>query len=79
MKSKRILAVWLAILVLGFGVTSVSGAVILNPGFITGTIDVTNLVGTEAVIGGSVNAYSLEGDFEGHDYSASGGNYFVTV
>ncbi|MHA2065102.1 MAG: hypothetical protein ACXABY_12065, partial [Candidatus Thorarchaeota archaeon] len=82
MKSKRILAVWLAIMVLGFGVTSVAGAVI-NPGFITGTINVTDLVDTEevkeVVIGGVVDAYSLEGGFDGHDYSASGGHYFVTV
>ncbi len=79
MKSKKTLAVWLAIMVLGFAVTSVSGTAILHPGYITGTIDVTGLMGEEYLAGGTVDAYSLTGDFDGHDYDVPGGSYFVTV
>ncbi|MFW9871193.1 MAG: PKD domain-containing protein, partial [Candidatus Thorarchaeota archaeon] len=76
---KRLLAIWLTIMVLGLGVSSVAGTVYLEPGYIDGTLSVTNMVGTEQVIAGCVDAYSLEGGFEGHDYTAYGGNYHVTV
>ncbi len=40
---KRVLAIWLVVLVLGFSVGSVSanGTVILHPGYIMGTVPVT--------------------------------------
>ncbi len=79
MKNKKVLALWLALMTLGFGITSVSGAAILHPGYITGTLNVTNLVGTELLIGGDVDAYSLTDDFDGHDEDLPSGNYFVTV
>jgi hypothetical protein len=77
MKSKRILAVWLAIMVLGFGVNSVSanGTVILYPGRIIGTISVIG----ETVATGAVDAYSIPTEFDGHDNIAQDGEYLVVV
>jgi PKD repeat protein len=76
---KRVLAVWLAIMVLGFGVSSVSadGTVILDPGHVMGTISVTG----ETVTGGFVDAYSIPPapPFDGHVVAAQGGEYYVTV
>ncbi len=51
---KRVLAIWLVVMVLGFGVSSVSanGTVILNPGYIMGTVSVTGetVTGTVPII-----------------------------
>ncbi|MHA1903975.1 MAG: PKD domain-containing protein [Candidatus Thorarchaeota archaeon] len=79
MKSKKILAVWLAIIVFGFGVNSVSanGTVILYPGYIKGTISVTG----ETVTTAAVDAYSIPPApaFDGHDGIAQNGEYLVVV
>ena len=55
MKSKKIVAVWLVIVLVTTVVGGVSGDVILNPAIITGTITVTG----ETVTGGLVRAYSI--------------------
>ena len=77
LRSKRTLAVMLAIMVLGFGVSSVAanGTVILHPGYITGTITVTG----ETVTGAWVDAYSIPPEFDGHDGIAQDGNYLIVV
>ncbi|MHA2143475.1 MAG: PKD domain-containing protein [Candidatus Thorarchaeota archaeon] len=64
---KRVLAVWLVIMVLGFGVSSVVGTAVLRPGHIEGTIRVNNPVGTETLFTGEVDAFSLTEEFDGHD------------
>jgi PKD repeat protein len=78
MKSKKIVAVWLAIMVVLFGTISVpvAGTVYLNPGHIDGTIMVTG----ETVTGGKADAYSIDpSGFDGHDYNAPDGGYHLTV
>ena len=61
MKNKKMLALWLALLTLGFGVTSVSGTAILHPGYIEGTVSVADLAGIEVLQGGEMDAFSLIG------------------
>jgi hypothetical protein len=57
------------------GTAAANGTVILHPGYITGTISITG----ETVDYGRVDAYSLPLLYDGHDYTAENGDYFVTV
>jgi hypothetical protein len=75
MKSKKIVAVWLVIVLVTTVVGGVSGDVILNPAIITGTITVTG----ETVTGGLVRAYSIPPGFDGTDFSALNGVYEVKI
>jgi len=78
LKNKKIIVFWVVLMF----VAATSGAVAdveLHPGYITGTIEVTDLVLGEELIDGTVDAYSMTADFDGHDYNVPGGNYFVTV
>ncbi|MHA2248436.1 MAG: PKD domain-containing protein [Candidatus Hodarchaeales archaeon] len=75
MKSKKVVAIWLVIALVTTVVGAVSGAVILNPAIITGTITVTG----EIVTNGRADAYSIPSGFDGHDYNAPNGLYEVKI
>ena len=79
MKNKKILALWLALLTLGLGITSVSGTAILHPGYIDGSVSVTDLTGIEALEGGEMDAFSLSDDFDAHTGIETDGTYHLTV
>jgi PKD repeat protein len=76
MKNKKILAIWLVIMVLGVGVNSITGngTVILHPGYITGSL----MVGTEDVTGGILRAYSIPSGFDATD-STGTDTYLLAV
>ena len=78
LRNKKIVVFWV-VLVFFTTTSSVFADVELHPGFITGTLTVTDLVLGEELIGGTVDAFSLTADFDGHDYNVPGGNYLVTV
>ena len=75
LKTKKIILFLNVLVLLATTSGAIAGAVILHPGYITGTITVTG----ETVIGGKTDAYSIPSGFDGHDYNAPNGEYFVTV
>jgi hypothetical protein len=79
LKNKKIILFWLILVLIATSSGAVAGEVILLPGYITGSMTVTDLIQGETLIGGSADAYSLTDNYDGHDDSALGGNYFVTV
>ncbi|MFX0155246.1 MAG: PKD domain-containing protein [Candidatus Hodarchaeota archaeon] len=78
-KNKKVILFWLILVLVATSSGAVAGDVILHPGYITGSITVIDLIQGETLIGGSADAYSLTDNYDGHDYNAPGGNYFLTV
>ena len=78
LRNKKIV-VFCVVLVLIATTSGVFADVVLHPGKITGTLTVTDLVEGEELIGGTVDAFALTADFDGHDYNLPDGNYEVTV
>ncbi len=80
LKNKKIIGILLVLVLVATTSGALADTVVLNPGYITGTLSVTG----ETVTGGQVDARSTtdglpDGDFDGHDYDALDGEYNVTV